>query len=99
MGGTEVTSLARAPVENPALAWSGIPSATVSVQNQAAQTVASRRLPFTTSGARYRIRLPTGTYSINAVTAWGGSAGDTVYVPADQTNEEDFEDSSLSCVG
>ena len=72
---------------------------TVSVQNQAGQTVASRRLPFTTSGARYRIRLPTGTYSINAVTAWGGSAGDTVYVPADQINEEDFDDSSLSCVG
>ncbi len=33
-------------------------------------------------------RLPTGTYSINAVAAWGDSAGDTVYVPADKTNEE-----------
>jgi hypothetical protein len=49
--------------------------------------------------ARYRIRLPTGTYSINVVWAWGASAGDTVYVPENQTNEEDFDASSLMCVG
>jgi hypothetical protein len=70
---------------------------TMSVQNQAGQTVASQRLPFRTSGARYRMRLPAGTYSINAA-ASGGSAGDTVYVPAHRTNEEDFNDSSLMCV-
>jgi hypothetical protein len=45
-----------------------------------AQTVASQRLPFRTSGPRYRVRLLAGTYSINAVSA-GGSAGDTLYVP------------------
>jgi hypothetical protein len=72
---------------------------TVSVQNQAGQTVASQRLPFRTSGARYRMRLLAGTYSINAVSAWGDSAGDTLYIPADKTAEEDFNDSSLMCVG
>jgi hypothetical protein len=71
---------------------------TVTVQNQAGQTVASQRLPFTTSGARYRMKLPRGTYSLNAVTA-SASAGDTVYVPANETNEEDFDDpASSSCV-
>ena len=69
----------------------------VSVQNQAGQTVASQRLPFRTSGARYRMRLPTGTYSINAATA-EASAGDTVYVPQDKTNEEDFNDPAGGCV-
>jgi hypothetical protein len=72
---------------------------TVTVQNQAGQTVASQRLPFRTSGVRYRMRLPRGTYSINVVSAQGGSAGDTVYVPADETNEEDFNDPGISsCV-
>jgi hypothetical protein len=70
---------------------------TVSVQNQAGQTVASQRLPLRTAGARYRLKLPAGTYSLNA-TAAGGSAGDTVYVPAGRTNEEDFDDASLMCV-
>jgi hypothetical protein len=69
---------------------------TVSVQNQAGQTVASQRLPSRTSGARYRMRLPRGTYSINAATT-EGSDGDTVYVPADKTNEEDFNDPGLPC--
>jgi hypothetical protein len=54
---------------------------TVTVQNQAGQTVASQRLPFRTSGARYRMRLPRGTYSINVVSEQGAGAGDTVYVP------------------
>jgi hypothetical protein len=45
------------------------------------------------------MRLPQGTYSINAVSASGASAGDTVYVPADKTNEEDFNDPGISsCV-
>ena len=75
------------------------PVVTVTVQNGGGQTVASQRLPFTTSGARYRMRLATGTYSIEAA-AGGSSDGDTVYVPANQTNEEDFDDSSIAtCVG
>jgi hypothetical protein len=41
---------------------------TVSAQNQAGQTVASQRLPLTTSGATYRLRLLAGNYSINVVT-------------------------------
>jgi hypothetical protein len=72
---------------------------TVSVQNQAGQTVASQRLPLRTSGTRYRMRLLRGTYFINAVSPGGDSAGDTVYVPAGMTNEEDFNDASLMCVG
>ena len=73
---------------------------TVSVLNEAGQAVASQSLPYTTSGARYRMRLPRGTYSINADAPSGDSAGDTVYVPADQTNEEDFNDpQNNSCVG
>jgi hypothetical protein len=76
--------------------WPPDPSrvVTVSMQNQAGQAVASQRLPLRTSGARYRMRLPRGTYSINA-----GNVGDTVYVPADMTNEEDFDDASHMCVG
>jgi hypothetical protein len=71
---------------------------TVSVQNQAGQTVASQRLPLRTSGARYRMRLLAGTYSINVATAWGES-GDTLYVPANNTADDDFDDASLMCVG
>ena len=75
------------------------PVVTVTVQNEAGQTVASQRLPFTVSGARYRMRLPTGTYSINAA-AGGDSVGDTMYAPADQTNEEDFDDPAIAtCLG
>ena len=73
---------------------------TVSVQNQAGQTVSSQSLPYTKSGVRYRMRLPRGTYWINAVAPSGDSAGDTVYVPADKTNEEDFNNPGYgSCVG
>jgi hypothetical protein len=71
---------------------------TVSVQNQAGQTVASQRLPFRTSGARYRMRLLAGTYFINAVSAQGASAGDTLYIPADKTIEADWDDPSDMCV-
>jgi hypothetical protein len=87
--------------EDKASGWAPDPSrvVTVSVQNQAGQTVASQRLPLRTSGARYRMRLLRGTYFINAVSPEGDSAGDTVYVPADMTNEEDFDDASLMCVG
>jgi hypothetical protein len=72
----------------------------VSVQNQAHQTVASQRLPLGTSGARYRMRLLAGTYTINAVSGSGdSSAGDTVTVAADKITEEDFDDAGVSCVG
>jgi hypothetical protein len=70
---------------------------TVSVQSLAGQTVASQDLPYTMSGARYRMRLPRGTYSINAVAPSGDSEGDTVYVPAGKTNEEGFNESG--CLG
>ncbi|HEY6790497.1 MAG TPA: hypothetical protein VI365_24645 [Trebonia sp.] len=81
--------------------WPPDPSrfVTVSMQNQAGQTVASQRLPLRTSGARYRMRLLRRTYFINAVSPEGASDGDEVYVPADMTNEEDFDDASLMCVG
>lgn len=68
---------------------------TVTAQNQAGQTVASQRLPLRRPGARYRMRLPRGTYSITADSGSGpghGSVGDTVYVPVGQANEEDFND-------
>jgi hypothetical protein len=61
---------------------------TVTVQNDGGQTVASQRLPFRTSGARFRIRLLVGTYSFNAVSAGGDSSGDTLFIPADKTIEE-----------
>jgi hypothetical protein len=73
---------------------------TVSMQNQAGQTVASQRLPLRTSGARYRMRVPRGTYSINVVSGSDGSStGDTVYVPADMTNDEDFDGATFMCAG
>ena len=72
---------------------------TVSVQNRGRQTVASQRLPFRTSGARFRMRLLAGTYSFSAVSAWGDSAGDTLYIPADKTIEVDVTGAEAgSCV-
>jgi hypothetical protein len=87
--------------EDKASGWPPDPSrvVTVSVQNQAGQTVASQRLPLRTSGARYRMRLLRGTYFINAFSSEGANTGNTVYVPADMTDEEDFDDASLMCVG
>lgn len=73
---------------------------TVSAQNQAGRTVASQRLPLRTSGARYRMRLLAGPYSINAASDSGdSSAGNTATVTADETTELDFDDSTLVCVG
>jgi hypothetical protein len=72
--------------------------ATVSAQNQAGQTIASQRLPLTTSGARYRMRLLAGTYSINVVSGSGdSSAGSKATVTADQETEVDFNDAG-GCV-
>jgi hypothetical protein len=72
---------------------------TVSAQNQAGRTMASRRLPLRTSGARYRMRLLAGMYSINVISGSGDSAdsGDGTTVTADQESELDFN--SSSCLG
>jgi hypothetical protein len=64
---------------------------TVSMQNQAGQTVASQRLPFRTSGSRYRLRLLAGSYTITVATALG-SDSDEWYLPADKTIADDFDD-------
>jgi hypothetical protein len=73
---------------------------TVTVQNDGGQIVASQRLPFRTSGARFRVRLLAGTYSFNAVSALGDSSGDTLYIPADKTIEEVVTGPGIdSCVG
>jgi hypothetical protein len=44
------------------------------------------------------MRLPAGTYFINAVSAQGASAGDTLYIPADKTIEADWDDPGDMCV-
>lgn len=73
---------------------------TVSVQNQAGRTVGSQRLPLRISGARYRMRLLAGPYSISAASDSGdSSAGNTATVTADETAELDFDDSAIACVG
>ena len=64
--------------------------------------VASQRLPLRLSGVRYRMRLPTGTYSINVSpqSGDGPNYGDEVeYVPAGEADELDFNEPALSCVG
>jgi hypothetical protein len=50
------------------------------------------------SGTRYRMRLLSGTYFINAVTTEGDSSGDTLYIPADKTLEVDWNDPNDGCV-
>jgi hypothetical protein len=70
---------------------------TVSAQNQAGRTIASQRLPLRTSGARYRMRLQAGMYSINVITGSGDSSGGSgATVTADQESELDFN--SLNCL-
>ena len=74
---------------------------TVSAENQAGRIVASQRLPLRASGIRYRMRLLTGTYSINISTA--SSDGYEMYdnwefIPADAADELDFSGSEGGCV-
>jgi hypothetical protein len=83
--------------------WAPDPSlvVTVSAENQAGQIVASQRLPLRTSGVRYRMRLLTGTYSINISTA--SSDGYEMYdnwefIPADAADELDFSGPEGGCV-
>ena len=83
--------------------WGPNPSrvAIVSAQNQAGKIVASQRLPLRTSGARYRMRLLAGTYSISVSTQSGDGPeyfDNWEYVPADAADELDFDD-LLGCVG
>jgi hypothetical protein len=72
---------------------------TVYVQNQAGLTVASQLLSLRTSEARYRMRLLAGIYTIgvysgaNDDSADNLMSNDTVTVPADETTEEDFDES------
>jgi hypothetical protein len=76
------------------------PFVIVFAQNQVGKIVATQRLPLTTSGTRYWIRLPTGTYSIDVSTDPGDltSSDDWEYVPAAGADELDFNDSDLNCV-
>lgn len=64
--------------------------ATVSVQNQAGRTVASQRLPLRTSGARYRMRLLAGFYSVNVITESGLASEDGATIMADSEAKLDF---------
>jgi hypothetical protein len=61
---------------------------TVYMGYEAGQTVASQRLPLRMSGARYRMRLLRGAYSISVASPQGDAA--LVYVPADMTSEVDL---------
>jgi hypothetical protein len=74
---------------------------TVSVLTMDGETpVASQDLPLTTAGARYRMRLPAGTYWVY-VQPWSDSNSAIEvpeYVPAGQSTEEDFSsDSDYGC--
>jgi hypothetical protein len=70
----------------------------VSAQNQAGRTIASQRLPLRTSGARYRLRLLAGMYTINVISGSSdSSSGSGATVTADQESELEFN--SLSCLG
>ena len=74
--------------------------AIVSAQDQAGKIVATQRLPLRASGARYRMRLLAGTYSINVSPQSGDGPNfgdDWEYVPADAADEQDFNE-PLSCV-
>ena len=70
---------------------------TVVVQTMGGQTVVSKNLPLTTAGARYRVRLPAGSYWINVNPGSGDGVEVPEYVPAGQSAEEDFSDSGVGC--
>jgi hypothetical protein len=77
------------------------PVVIVSAQNQAGEIVASQRLPLRTSGARYRMTLLAGTYSINVSTGSGDGyeySDDWEFVPADEADELDFNGPAGGCV-
>jgi hypothetical protein len=102
--GNDLESAAACPAaEAKAGGWGPDPSGVViaSAQNQAGKIVASQRLPLRTSGARYQMRLLAGTYSINISTESGdgyGNYDDWEFVPEDEADELDFNDSAGGCV-
>lgn len=102
--GSAAGIVARCPAaEAKAGGWGPDPSRVVivSAQNQAGKIVASQRLPLRASGARYRMRLLAGTYSINVSTKMGDGYehyDDWEFIPADEADELDFNDSAGGCV-
>jgi hypothetical protein len=87
---------------------------TVLLQNQAGQTVAAQRLPFRVAGARYRMRVLAGIYTL-AIVSGRGDASDhainlnasipfnlmtanTMDIPVDWTGEQDFNAANESCL-
>ena len=102
--GTAAGIVARCPAAvAKAGGWAPDPSPVVivSAQDQAGQIVASQRLPLRTLGARYRIRLPAGTYSIDISTesSDGYETYDNwEYVPTGTADELDFNDPGGGCV-
>ena len=87
---------------------------TVFLQNQAGQTVAAQRLPFRVAGARYRMRVLAGIYTLaivsgrgddsdhainlNAGTPFNLMTGNTMDVPVDWVGEQDFNAANESCL-
>jgi len=87
---------------------------TVLLQNQAGQTVAAQRLPFRVAGARYRMRVLAGIYtlavvsgredasdqaiSLNASFPFNLMAANTMDVPVDWAGEQDFNAANESCL-
>jgi hypothetical protein len=87
---------------------------TVFLQNQAGQTVAAQRLPFRVAGARYRMRVLAGIYTLAIVSGRGDDSdhainlngsipfnlmtGNTMDVPADWAGEQDFNATNESCL-
>ena len=90
------------------------PVVTVFLQNQAGQTVAAQRLPFRVAGARYRMRVLAGIYTLaivsgrgddsdhainlEAVTPFNLMTGNTMDVPVDWAGEQDFNAANDSCL-
>ena len=86
---------------------------TVFLQNQAGQTVAAQRLPFRVAGARYRMRVLAGIYTLAIVSGRGDNSdhdinfasipfnlmtGNTMDVPVDWAGEQDFNAANESCL-
>jgi hypothetical protein len=82
------------------------PVVTVFLQNQAGQTVAAQRLPFRVAGARYRMRVLAGIYTLAIVSGRGDDSdhainlmtGNTMDVPVDWVGEQDFNAANESCL-
>jgi hypothetical protein len=90
------------------------PVVTVFLQDQAGQTVAAQRLPFRVAGARYRMRVLAGIYTLAIVSGRGDDSdhainldgsvpfnlmtGDTMDVPVDWAGEQDFSAADESCL-